>query len=82
MIFIALMDDLGINDDVDDISEMTDEEDSEAQPAAPSGGVGGGNKGKNNNDSDWDASAISDIMTTPRPGILKKTSNVSYRPLS
>ena len=74
------MDELGISD-VDDISEPSDSASLPAptsgttrptsQPPAPPTSSGGGP-----ND-DWDASVMSDI-TTPRPGILKKFSNVSH----
>ncbi|KAK3709867.1 hypothetical protein RRG08_050344 [Elysia crispata] len=68
----ALMKELGLSD-VDDVSDVSDEE-VVPPPALPKSPPP---KAQVNPaaDSDWDTSVMSDIMTTPRPGILKKWSN-------
>ncbi|XP_035827366.1 ankyrin repeat domain-containing protein 36B, partial [Aplysia californica] len=68
----ALMDELGISD-VDDISEMSDS--APALPASPPPKATNPSPGVD----EWDSSAVSDIMTTPRPGILKKWGNSSLQ---
>lgn len=64
------MEELGISD----VEDISDPEDIPLSPPFPESTPPAVDNGKA--DSDWEASAMSDIMATPRPGILKKWSNV------
>lgn len=63
------MEELGISD-VDDISEMSEDASAPPLPASPPPKMTLADQTKE--DSEWDSSVVSGMMSTPRPGILKK----------
>ena len=71
------MKELGLSD-VDDVSDVSDDGDGIQAPALPQSPPPKAPTATAGADSDWDTSVMSDIMTTPRPGILKKWSNVCH----
>ena len=68
------MDELGISD-VDDISDLSDSPSRSGPPPVPATPPP---KASQPNNDDWDTSAMSDLVSTPRPGILKKWNNVCF----